>query len=235
VQRIFKRMEKKFVTVLNFLLAVILIIAGCTKEEKPPDPVADMEGNSYKTVKIGTQIWMAENLKSTKYNDGTEIALVPLAKAWNDVLTGAYCWYNNDDAQYRDVYGALYNGYTVMQGKLCPSGWHIPSREEWQLLRDFLGDTTKAGGKLKESGTDHWLSPNKGADNSTGFNALGAGIRYFEGTFSSSQSFSGIWSSTESSQSNLWSTSLYYGDASLGINLRSRKYGFSVRCLKDQK
>jgi uncharacterized protein (TIGR02145 family) len=231
----YQKMGKKFVPVIYVLFSLMLLAAGCTKDEKPPAPVADMEGNSYKTVKIGTQIWMAENLKSTKYNDGTDISLVSGAKGWNDILTGAFCWYNNDDLQYRDIYGALYNGYAVMSGNLCPTGWHVPSREEWLVLREFLGDTTLAGGKLKEKGIEHWLTPNKGADNSTGFTARGAGIRYFEGTFSSSQSFSGIWSSSESSPGNLWSSSLYYGDAAFGINLRSKKYGFSVRCLKDQK
>ena len=195
--------------------------------------MTDIDGNIYKTVKIGTRIWMAENLKVTRYNDGEEIPLTKDADVWRNLVTGAYCWYNNDETSFKDTYGALYNGYTMDAGKLCPLGWHVPEAEDWKELGEFLGDSAKAGGKLKEAGTTHWLSPNKGADNSSGFTALGTGIRYFEGTYASILSYSAIWSSTEVSHDDEWCAGVYFADAAFSLNHRNKKYGFSVRCLKD--
>jgi uncharacterized protein (TIGR02145 family) len=222
--------------ILFFILTAsifFILPAGCTKEEKPPDPVTDTEGNIYKTIKIGTQVWMAENLRSTKFNDGTDITLTAGSGQWNDLSNAGYCWYDNDEPSFRQLYGALYNGYTVVTGKLCPDGWHIPEKQEWLVLREFLGDSIKAGGKMKETGTENWQSPNRGADNSSGFTAVAAGIRYFEGTFSSNQSYTSMWSATDASQGELWCTSLYFADTNLSLNHRSNKYGFSVRCIKN--
>lgn len=215
------------------LILTFSILSGCTKEEKPSLPVADVEGNIYKTVKIGTQIWMAENLRSTKYTDSTSIPLISGSAQWNNLTNDGYCWYDNDKVSFPESYGALYNGYTVVTGKLCPEGWHVPEKEEWLILRDFLGDSTKAGGKLKEAGLINWQSPNKGADNSTGFTSVAAGIRYFEGTFSSNQSYTSMWSASDANQGELWCTSLYFADATFSLNHRSKKYGFSVRCIKN--
>jgi len=125
--------------------------------------VSDIDGNYYKTIQIGSQIWMAENLKTTRYNDGSNIPLVTDNTAWSNLTTPGYCWYNNDAATYKNVYGALYNWYAVNTGKLCPSGWHVPSEYEWTLLVNYLGGVYAAGGKLKETGTTHWYSPNAGA------------------------------------------------------------------------
>lgn len=216
-----------------FALSLILIFpAGCRKIETPA-VMADIEGNTYKTVKIGNQEWMAENLKTTKFSDGTDIPLKKDAAEWSNLTAPAFCWYDNDETTYKDSFGALYNGHTVETDQLCPSGWHVPSREEWQQLRDYLGDTVKAGGKLKEAGLDHWLSPNKGADNSTGFNALPAGFRYFEGSFSSALSYTAFWSASDSMNDGEWFVGLYYADASLAIEHRNKKHGFSVRCIKN--
>jgi len=154
------------------------------------------------------------------------------ADNWNNLVSDGFCWYNND-ASNKDTYGALYNGYAIVTGNLCPAGWHVPSIEEWRELSTVLGDSATAGGKMKEAGTDHWLSPNKGADNSSGFNGLPSGIRYFEGTFTSIQTYTAIWSSTESVGDDLWSAGLYYAESGLTMNHKSKKYGFSVRCIKD--
>lgn len=219
-----------------FLLIAVtfyIISAGCTKEEKPPDPVADIEGNIYKTVRIGTQIWMAENLRTSKYNDSTDIPLTIGSMQWNNLANAGYCWYDNDELAFGPSYGALYNGFTVATGKLCPVGWHIPEKQEWLVLREFLGDSVKAGGKLKEAGLTNWQSPNKGADNSSGFTAVAAGIRYFEGTFSSDRSYTSIWSASDATQGELWCTSLYFAETTFSLNHRSKRYGFSVRCLKN--
>jgi len=142
--------------------------------------LSDIEGNSYKTIQIGTQVWMAENLKTAKYNDNTSIPLVTIG-LWGDT-NPAYSWYNNDPAT-KDTYGALYKWYTVATGKLCPTGWHVPSDVEWTTLTTFLGGEGVAGGRMKESGTGHWLTPNSDATNSSGFTALPVGSRYRDGLF----------------------------------------------------
>ncbi len=219
--------------ILLILMAVVIVMVTCSKEEKAPDPVTDIDGNTYKTLKIGTQIWMAENLKTTLFNDGLPITLITDTTDWNSTVTAGYCWYNNDEASNKDTYGAIYNGFTVDSARLCPAGWHIPSLEEWQQLIAFLGDTTTAGGQLKEEGTNHWITPNIGATNSTGFTALASGFRYYDGTFASILYYTCFWSSTNNNSGNQWYTGLYYGNASLKTDYRSKKYGFSVRCIKD--
>jgi uncharacterized protein (TIGR02145 family) len=213
--------------------ALSMSLASCSKEDRPPDPVTDIDGNTYKTVRIGTQIWMAENLKTTTFSDGSVIRQITGKSVWDTLSLPGYCWYNNDETAYKASYGALYNGYTITDGMICPTGWHVPAAEEWQLLITFLGDSIKAGGKLKESGTDHWLIPNTGADNSSGFGAVAAGIRYFEGSFSSVSYFTSFWSSTQIGTDDKWYMSLYYGDAKASLGHKSKNYGFSVRCVKD--
>jgi uncharacterized protein (TIGR02145 family) len=226
-------MKKRFSSYILLLGLWAIIYTGCSKENKPPDPVSDIDGNTYKTVLIGTQIWMAQNLTTTRFSDGTEIPHIMSGSAWNNLTTPGYCCYNNDGESNKDTYGALYNGYAVNTGKLCPTGWHVPEKEEWEQLREFLGDTITGGNKLKESGTEHWLSQNKGADNSSGFSALPSGIRYFEGTFSSINTFTSFWSATETGQNKQWYLSLYYGDSGVLMGHISKKCGFSVRCVKD--
>ena len=227
------KMEKENSSVILILAIFILFYTGCKKDPKAVDPVTDIEGNTYKTIKIGDQLWMSENLRTTRFNDGADIPLTKDDDSWHNLKSSGYCWYNNDEASFKDPYGALYNAYTVASWKLCPSGWHVPSIDEWRTLRDFLGDSSKAGGKLKESVTVHWISPNKGADNRTGFTGLPSGIRYFEGTFASVLSFSGMWSATEASDEEEWYIGLYYAEAGLITDHRSKNYGLSVRCLKD--
>ena len=220
----------------SFILSAFILVSlitGCSKDENPPDSVTDIEGNIYKTVRIGNQVWMAENLKASTFSDGSEIPDVPDATDWNELTTQGRCWYNNDEAANKDIYGALYNYYAVNSGKLCPDGWHIPSKGEWEKLRETLGDTLTGGGKLKEEGTEHWKTPNTGSVNSTGFTALPAGIRYFEGTFNSVTMFTSFWSSTEWDNDKAWYMSLYYSDAAVVIHNTSKKDGFSIRCIKD--
>jgi uncharacterized protein (TIGR02145 family) len=190
--------------------------------------VTDIDGNTYKTVVIGTQTWMAENLKTTKYNDDTTIPNVTDSAAWAELTTPAYCWYNNDVTTYKATYGALYNWYTVNTGNLCPTGWHVPSDTEWTTLTTYLSGESVAGGKLKEIGTSHWSSPNTGASNSSGFTALPGGGR---GTFSLFQNvgiFGHWWSSTD-----IWYRGLRYDKSSITRNPSIKSYGFSVRCVRD--
>lgn len=207
--------------------------------------VTDIEGNSYKTIKIGTQTWMAENLKTTKFNNGTSIPLVKDSSVWIGLSTPAYCWYEND-ISYKNLYGTLYNWYSVCTitngGKnVCPNGWHVPDEVEWTTLYDYLGGRNKAIFKLKETGTTHWPSPNTGATNESGFTALPSGFRYgYFGSFAGFGGWSEWWSSSDSS-------SLYYippwvdraftffldSGGLCGISDEVKESGFSIRCVKD--
>jgi len=201
------------------------------------DSVTDINGNVYKTVTIGTQVWMAENLRVSKYNDGTPIPNVSDAVEWNNIEnTGAYCWYNNDSAKYEKPYGKLYNWFTVGTGKLCPAGWHVPSDDEWQTLVDQLGGVDIAGGKLKEAGTTHWKSPNTAATNEVGFTALPGGFRKVDGTYLLVGEI-GLWWTTKEHETNpgawayyriMWST-----DATAGPRYDFKTEGFSIRCVKN--
>jgi uncharacterized protein (TIGR02145 family) len=205
--------------------------------------VADVEGNVYQTIGIGSQVWMAENLKTTKFNDGIAIPLVTDGAAWEAFSYYGYCWYNNDEATYKSTYGALYNWYVVNIGKLCPVGWHVASDGDWRQMILFLDpnavlndhdclESQIAGGKLKEAGTIHWQSPNTGATNETGFTALPGGGRQGDGMFYGigSRGFWWIsWSSTELGPYQY----MYYDDSSVERCYIYKNYGFAVRCLKD--
>lgn len=193
--------------------------------------VTDADGNVYHTVTIGTQVWMVENLKVTKYKDSTAIPLVTDGTAWISLTTPGYCWYNNNYATYGSVYGALYNWYTVNTGNLCPAGWHVPTDAEWTTLTTFLSNN---GGKLKEAGTAHWPIPNTGATNESGFTALPGGWLGFSGSFSDIQYTGYWWSATQNNSLSAWERELYYGNTTVGRNGSNSKFvGLSVRCIKD--
>jgi len=194
--------------------------------------VTDIDGNVYNTVAIGTQVWMVENLKTTKYNDGTPIPLVTVGSTWINLTTGGYCWYN-DSIAYGNTYGALYNWHAVNMGKLAPNGWHVPSDSEWTVLTSFLGGLTVAGGALKESGTTHWLSPNTGATNSSGFSALPGGYRNNDGSFLAVVTNAYWWCSPASGALNSWYRDMAWNYAGVDRNDFNVPYGFSVRCVKD--
>jgi uncharacterized protein (TIGR02145 family) len=197
-----------------------------------PITVTDIDGNVYNVVDIGGQIWIAENLKVTKYNDGTAIPYVVGNSDWSNLTSGAWSYYDHDENN-NGVYGKLYNGYAVNTGKLCPTGWHVPSGTEWTTLIDYLGGESVAGGKLKDLGTTYWSYPNTGATNETGFTALPGGIRFQTGDFSSLR-YTGLW----------WNTpaypNLFMGYRFIS-NERGRIYedsyymtnGLSIRCIKD--
>ncbi len=196
--------------------------------------VRDYDGNVYGVITIGTQKWMTENLKTTKYNDGTDIPLVTDGTAWSILTTPGYCWYNNDQAAYGNTYGALYNWYPVETGNLCPDGWHVPSDAEWTQLTDYLGGESVAGGKLKETGTTHWNSPNTGATNESSFTALPGGQRSYNGAFLDIGYNGYWWSSTEDGATYAWRRDLDYGYAGVGREPPyGKKNGFSVRCVRD--
>jgi uncharacterized protein (TIGR02145 family) len=228
------------IKLIIYLIISACLIQSCKKDDIPELPpveygsMSDIEGNTYKTVKIGDQWWMAENLKTAKCNDGTAIPLVT-GSEWFWLSTPGYCKYNNNQATYGNTYRALYNWYTVNTGKLCPSGWHVPSDAEWTTLVTYLGGESVAGGKMKETGTAHWKSPNTGATNKSGFSGLPGGDRDITGVFNLIGEIGFWWSSTESSSSpaNAWSRFLGYDYTAISRCDYNRGAGFSVRCVRD--
>lgn len=194
----------------------------------------DIDGNSYKIVTIGSQTWMAENLKTTQYNDGTAIPLIADSLSWNNRAVPAYCWYRNDESTYKAAYGALYNWHTVNTGKLCPSGWHVPNDDEWTILTTYLGGESVSGVKLKEAGTTHWMSPNK-ATNETGFSAIPQGIRNYLGHFYNLGLTGYWWSSTTfvSPATAAWARTMTNNADNVQRGGQTKPDGLSVRCLKD--
>jgi uncharacterized protein (TIGR02145 family) len=198
---------------------------------------ADVESGCDTTVTeitIGTQTWMQKNLAVTNYNDATGIPKVTDNTAWATLTTPAYCWYNNDSATYATTYGALYNWYAVNTGKLCPTGWHVPTDAEWTTLTTYLGGKTVAGGKLKEIGTTHWTTPNTGAVNSVCFTALPGGYRVaYEGGFIDIEGYGLLWSSSEYNTTKAWGRFMDYNHSNVFYDSFYKGHGFSVRCIKD--
>jgi uncharacterized protein (TIGR02145 family) len=194
----------------------------------------DSDGNNYSTVTIGNQIWMVENLKTTRYNDGTSIPFVTDDEVWMYLTTPAYCWYNNDAETYKDTYGALYNWFTVNTGKLAPSGWSVPTNEDWTLLAGSLGGEDGSGSKMKETGVLHWDYPNFFASNESGFTALPGGGRFSDGSFSDLSDHAYWWSETENLQYYVWIRFLSSNSEDIiSSGYGYKEYGFSVRCVKD--
>jgi uncharacterized protein (TIGR02145 family) len=197
--------------------------------------VNDIDGNSYKTIRIGTQIWMAENLKTTKYNDGAVIQLAKEAKVWKTMYSQGYCWYYNDEATYKPVYGAIYNGYAAKSDKLCPTGWHVPSDSEWTNMITYLGGGRMAGVKLRESGTNHWTGGTSEGSNESGFSAMPANVREaYTGNFGGIGSIASFGSSSKTQSGNDFGLiSIYYNNDIYRTYPADLRYGSSIRCCKD--
>jgi uncharacterized protein (TIGR02145 family) len=208
--------------------------------------VSDIDGNTYKTIKIGTQEWLAENLKTTRLNDGTAIPLIADDYEWSRLNTPAYCWYYNDEAVFKNIYGGYYNWYTVSSGKLCPAGWHVPGEDDWKVFKLFLGMTpeqiesqnfpvTEAGNKIKETGTHNWVEESVTASNESGFTALPGGSRGEGGDFGGEGGGGGWWSATQVAQHffpiSHWVVS--HAGWIFKSEMVSQKYGLNVRCVKD--
>ena len=208
--------------------------------------VTDIDGNVYQTVTIGTQVWMMENLKVTHYRNGDPIPHVTDDSAWPGLTSGAYCNYDNNPANVA-TFGRLYNWHTVDDSRnIAPAGWHVPTDAEWKQMEMYLGMSqaqadalswrgTDEGGKLKETGTTYWLSPNTGATNESGFSALPGGYRFSDGPFYNMGNLAHFWSSSEdnSSSSVAWYRSLAYQRSTIHRIYGDKRYGFSVRCVKD--
>ncbi|MBW6534936.1 MAG: fibrobacter succinogenes major paralogous domain-containing protein [Mariniphaga sp.] len=229
-------MKNQNLVYLLIVLGTLLVTEHSCKEkfdDNEPNKLTDIDGNVYNTVTIGSQIWMVENLKVTKFNDGTVIPYVTNQLEWSDLTSSGYCFYDNNLSN-KNIYGALYNGYAVSTGKLCPTGWHVPTNKEWIILTDYLGGENIAGGKLKEIGTIHWSSPNEGATNETGYTALPGGYRSTSNiNFRQIKTDGFWWSSTNFGYNGAYyrqmrsSFKYVFGEGS------GKAAGFSVRCIKD--
>ena len=232
-------MKKRPLIVIRLFIISVLFITlatSCKKDNDDTETVTDIDGNVYNTVTIGTQVWMKENLRTTKFNDGQAIPLVTGGSQWTNLTTPAFCWQDNNESTYKNTYGALYNWWTVNTGKLCPEGWHVPSKTELSDLVSFLGGEDIAGGKLKEKGTSHWLTPNEGATNSSGFSGLPGGWRYGQGGNFTPVGYEGdFWTSTVDNLPGeaAWYLFLQYDDDAAYIDTQYMRDGYSVRCIKD--
>ena len=256
-----KKIGSLYIFTYIFLMLVLSISTSCTKTEDLPGlgtedlpglgsaggtvTVTDIDGNLYNTVKIGTQVWMVENLKTTKYKDGTAIPNVTDDTAWAALTTPAYCWYNNDDSTHKATYGALYNWYTVNTGKLAPAGWHVATDAEWTTLLNYvftanLGTSGSVGKAL--AATVNWsASTFAGAigndlykNNRTGFSALpGAGRYGINGGFYDLGRSGSWWTATKFGTYSAWGRDMYYYDSDVSRYISAQTNGYSVRCLRD--
>ncbi len=195
--------------------------------------VSDFDGNNYKTIVIGTQTWMAQNLSVTHYSNGAAIANVRDNTAWSNLTTGAYCNYNND-VSLNSKFGKLYNFYTVVDPRnVCPTGWHVPTDSNWIILVNYLKGGDAAGAYIKEAGELHWADPNTGATNDSGFTALPSGYRLYDGTFRYAGYNAEYWTSDIDSMYGAVDRYLEYNSTRVGRVGVLRTHGFSVRCIKN--
>jgi uncharacterized protein (TIGR02145 family) len=253
-------MRKAINILIIFCFTISVLLQSCTKDSNGngtpvnPGTVTDASGNTYPTVTIGKQVWMAENLRTTKYRDGSNIPVVTSSTTWsNNWNNGSplqqpmMCWYNNDQATYTaNKFGALYNWYAINPAtngnkNVCPSGWHVPTDAEWTTMinlldRNAAGGTNIniAGGKMKSTGTQYWLGPNTNATNSSGWSGLPGGYRNYNVSFGSVGNYGYWWSSAGVSSTNdAWYRVLSYNNGNVYRSSYNKAGGFSVRCLRD--
>lgn len=235
---------------LNILLAtiycVLLFLPACRKKdedvEAPPAPapaltVTDIDGNSYPVVTIGSQTWMAENLRTTRYRDGDTILNVTDNDAWGGLTIGAWSHYENNPVN-DSIYGKLYNWYAAANPNICPQGWHVPTDDEWGQLINHVGGYGLGGGRMKttgaiEEGSGLWHAPNTGATNESGFSGVPGGLRTSGGTFAYLGEIGFFWSASESFSNTGWFRALVFDDDVVVRNDYFKRYGFCVRCLRD--
>ncbi len=239
-------------------IAVMLDDPGGFNPDLSYGTLTDIDGNTYRSIAIGDQIWMAENLKVTHYADGSAIPEVSDVVIWDGMSAhvDAYCWYDNLST-YGDTAGALYTWAAAMNSAVssdvipsgvqgvCPDGWHLPGDAEWKTLEMFLGMTlvdadnhdwrgTDEGGQLKEKGFSIWEKPNVGADNSSGFSAVPGGFRNVKGEFYSFGEYATFWTAREKDGTDkAWYRALTYDDDLVYRQYNYKNQGFSVRCVQD--
>jgi uncharacterized protein (TIGR02145 family) len=221
---------------------LIFLIHSCKKNDD--NAIKDGDGNVYTSVTIGTQVWMVENLKTTKYRNGDLIGTTTTATL--DISAEAspkYQWAYGGNESNVATYGRLYTWYTITDTRnVCPTGWHVPTDAEWHTLvlrldadaqLNYGLESSISGGKLKETGTTYWTTPNTGATNEIGFTALPGGNRWPDGTFIYLGNDGSWWSSTEYNANDAWYRFIAYDDIYVYHTSTGRKDGLSVRCLRD--
>lgn len=194
--------------------------------------LTDVDNNYYHTVTIGTQTWMAENLKTTHTRADSVLILAQTNVAWSGATTSCYTWYNNDAVTNKPVYGAIYNWYSASLYSICPEGWHVPTTAEWTTLINYLGGVTVAGDKMKETGNSHWTGTNTGT-NSSGFTGLPGGRRMENGTFTGIGQYGEWWSSTQYNSTTGTNITISYNDNTIYTYNPLKTRGYSVRCIKN--
>ncbi len=221
-------------------LALVLsagMLAGCKKDKVNPTPtpvpvvMTDIDGNVYPTITVGGMVWTSENLRTTRYKDGTAIVTGLDVSNWIRTTGGAYSVYGDLPAN-NTTYGKLYNWAAVHTGLLAPAGWHVPSQAEWTALVASLGGSGMAGGKLKSTSV-LWIAPNVGADNSSGFGGLPGGYRGTTGLYATLGNTGFWWSTTERNTTQANYTSLDNGYTSSFSNGATKTFGYSIRCVRD--
>jgi uncharacterized protein (TIGR02145 family) len=230
-----------------FVMGLILILTySCKKDEDSIMKITDADGNVYASVTLGSQDWLVENLKTTKYNDNTNIPLITDNAEWAALSSPAYCLYNNDIGK-KEVYGALYNWYSVNSNKLCPIGWHVPTDEDWTILTEYLanngygyeGSGADIGKSLaSKSGwsqdpTPGFVGNDQSTNNKSGFNAVPSGYRIMNGEFANIGEIDYWWTATEFNDAWSWMRHLFYQTNMVYRWYDYKQYGYSVRCIKD--
>ena len=236
------KMKKSRIKLVTIIVLAVVMLVSCNGKT---GTMTDIDGNIYQTIQIGNQTWMAENLKVTHYRNGDAIPTGYSNSEWTNLSTGAYSVYDNNESN-ADTYGYLYNWYAVDDTRnIAPEGWHIPTDEEWMELEMVLGMSeseanstgwrgTDEGGKLKETGTSHWNSPNTGATNESGFTALPGGYRGSNNGNSSTMGYYGyFWSSTVFDDAYAWPRDLHYYHSEVSRDYTNKRNGFAIRLLRD--
>ena len=228
---------------LGFIGIGLLTFVGCKKDEGNSKSsgiqygagAIDIDGNTYQSVIIGNQEWMVENLRTSKYSDGTAIPNVVGNSQWSSLSTGAWCHYENDSSQYEVTYGKLYNWYAVNTNKLCPTSWHVPTDAEWTVLTNYVASDGHSGAEGKAlKATSGWNAYNVTGTDDYGFLGLPGGYRSSSnGDFYNFGSMGGWWNSSQLSTDVAWDRSLGSFDGLVYRDGSVKKNGFSVRCLRD--
>ena len=193
--------------------------------------VTDIEGNVYKTIGIGSQIWTAENIRTTRLNDSSDITNGQCFRCWSSLLSPGYCCYDNDELN-RNIYGNLYNWYTVNTMKLCPSGWHVPSDYEWTILQTYLGGSLVAGEKMKVS--ENTKADNSNTGNESGFTALPGGYRGDYGVYINGGETSIFWTSNSAPENKAIYRAISTNSSEVIWGTNPVRWGASVRCVRNQ-
>ena len=226
--------HKKILILITYIISVIFLfdLTSCNKDESTPidTSIKDMDGNMYTSVQIGSQVWMVQNLKVTKYRNGDPIPKIgPTDNSWGTLTYGAY----SNDYEETNINGRLYNWYAVNDPrKLAPEGWHIPTNAEWTTLVNFLGGESSAGSKMKEKGTAHWCAPNADATNESGFTALPGDWRLDIG-FATGCGDESWWTADEEDLTDAHNVFVFDGSGEVSRVFNKKYTGWGVRCIKD--